>query len=213
MSTVPARARLGAAYSRRVRDLRGSGVARGAVVGLLVATALLSGCAEKQEARDTLPTASAAPTIEALPELGPADFPVPDEARRKDAAGAEAFARYYIELLNRQQAIPAGQPLRDLGPDCQTCQAIAQRLDETAQAGQHFEGGELSMVGEPGVTFRGDTVNYAFIARLEAGGTFDSSGALVPDTQLATQERVPSAIELVWSPDEESWLVSGAFFG
>ena len=125
MSTVPARARLGAAYSRRVRDLRGSGLVRGAVVGLLLATALLSGCAEKQEARDTLPTASAAPTTEALPELGPADFPVPDEARTKDAAGAEAFLRYYIELSIGSRR-SRGQPLRDSAPDCQECLRIAQ---------------------------------------------------------------------------------------
>ena len=65
---------------------------------------LLGGCSEKQEANDTLPSASAAETTEALPEVGPADFPVPDEARTKDAAGAEAFLRYYIDLLNRQRA-------------------------------------------------------------------------------------------------------------
>lgn len=173
---------------------------------------MLSGCSEKQEASG-LPSSSAAPSTEELPEVGPADFPVPDEARTKDAAGAEAFARYYIELLNRQQAVPDGQPLRDLGPDCQHCQAIAQRLDEAARAGQTYEGGELSMVGAPGVTFRDDTVNYNFIARIEAVGTYDSSGVLVPGTQYETQERVPSGLELVWSQDGRSWLVSGAFFG
>ncbi len=65
---------------------------------------LLSGCSEKHEANDTLPSTSAAETTEALPALGPADFPVPDEARTKDAAGAEAFLRYWIDLLNRQQS-------------------------------------------------------------------------------------------------------------
>ena len=77
------------------------------MVGLLVGTALLSGCSEKQEAGTTLPSTSASPTTEELPVVGPADFPVPDEARTKNAAGAEAFLRYFIELINRQQAIPA----------------------------------------------------------------------------------------------------------
>ena len=136
MSTVPARARLGPAYSRRVRDLRRSGPLRGAVVGLLLATALLSGCAEKQEARDTLPTASAAPTTEALPELGPADFPVPDEARTKDAAGAEAFLRYWIDLLNRQQAISwRAAPSRPRARSAESACAIAKNYDEAAAAG------------------------------------------------------------------------------
>jgi hypothetical protein len=89
------------------------------VIGVVIGTALLTGCAEKQEANQTLPSTSASPTTEALPEIGPADFPVPDEARTKDAAGAEAFLRYWIDLLNRQQAIPAGQPLRELGPECE----------------------------------------------------------------------------------------------
>jgi hypothetical protein len=196
-----------------VRDLRGSGPVRGAVVGLLLATALLSGCAEKQEARDSLPTKSAAPTTEALPELGPADFPVPDEARTKDAAGAEAFARYYAELINRQQVIPAGQPLRDLGPECQDCLRIAQQLDEAAAAGHRLDGGELSMVGEPGITFQGDTAHFNFFARIEAGATYDSSGVLVPETQFEAEDRLSSGFELVWSEDDRSWLVSGAFFG
>jgi hypothetical protein len=213
MSTVPARARLGPAYSRRVRDLRNPRLVRAAVVGVLVGTALLSGCAEKQEARDTLPTASAAPTTETLPEFGPADFPVPDEARTKDEAGVEAFARYYVELLNRQQAIPAGQPLRDLGPECQDCLRIAQQLDEAAAAGQRLDGGEVSMVGEPGITLRGETANCNFIARIEAGAAYDTTGALVPETQFDAEDRVPSGFELVWSESDDSWLVSGAFFG
>src|SRR5215204_764359 len=99
LSTVPVRPRLAPAYPPAVRDLRR------AAAGLVVVTALVGGCSEKQEANATLPSTSAAETTEALPEVGPADFPVPDEARTKDATGADAFARYYIELINRQQAI------------------------------------------------------------------------------------------------------------
>src|SRR4051794_7705910 len=82
LSTVPVRRGLGPAYPPAVRDLRV------VVVGLVVGTALLTGCSEKVEANDTLPSKSAAEATEALPEVGPADFPVPDEARTKDAAGA-----------------------------------------------------------------------------------------------------------------------------
>ncbi|MCW2698912.1 MAG: uncharacterized protein JWQ45_447, partial [Blastococcus sp.] len=131
-------------------------------------TALLNGCTEKVEASRTLPSTSAAQTTESLPVVGPAEFPVPDEARTKDAAGAEAFARYFIELINRQQAIPAGQPLRVLGPACHDCLRIAERFDQAAEAGQRFEGGQLSMVGEPGVTFRGDSANVTFIGQIDA---------------------------------------------
>jgi len=64
------------------------------VAGLAAGVALLGGCSEKQEASDTLPNAGAAEPSEAeLPPLGPADLPMPDEARTKDAAGAVAFVR------------------------------------------------------------------------------------------------------------------------
>ena len=68
------------------------------ILGVVVGTTLLTGCSEKQGANETLPSSSAAETSDALPEIGPADFPVPDEARTKDAAGAEAFLRYWIDL-------------------------------------------------------------------------------------------------------------------
>src|SRR6478672_11706511 len=81
LSTVPGRPRLALAYPPPVRDLRGL------VAGLMLGTALLSGCSEKVEASDTLPSSSAAKTTDALAPMGPADFPVPAEARTKDAAG------------------------------------------------------------------------------------------------------------------------------
>src|SRR3954451_5529766 len=135
---------------RAVRDLRW------AVAGLIVGTTLLTGCSEKVEANDTLPTTSAAETTEALPPVGPADFPVPDEARTKDAAGARAFLDYWVALLNRQQAIPAGQPIRDLAPDCHECLRIARVYDESAAAGRRYIGGELTVVDAPTPRIEGD---------------------------------------------------------
>src|SRR5215213_7848531 len=176
MSTVPERLRLGPAYSPAVRHLRGSGLVRGTVVGLLVGTALLSGCSQKTQANETLPSAGASPTTEALPPVGPVDFPVPDEARTQDAAGAEAFLRYWIDLLNRQQAIPAGQPLRDLGPDCRECLRIATAFDDAAAAGSRYEGGELGLndVTEPQLS--DDTASITFGTRVEPVTVRDSAG-------------------------------------
>ena len=113
---------------------------RASVIALLVAAPLLGGCTEKHEASTALPSTSAAETTESLPTVGPADFPVPDEARTKDAAGAEAFLRYWIDLLNRQQAIPHGQPLRELGPGMRECLRIAQDFDERRRRGPALRG-------------------------------------------------------------------------
>jgi hypothetical protein len=182
------------------------------VIGVVIGTALLSGCAEKQEANATLPSTSASPTTEALPEVGPADFPVPDEARTKDAAGAEAFLRYYIELINRQRAIPAGQPLRDLGPDCNDCWRIANNYDEVMAAGRRFDGGKLTLndVTEP--QFTGDETSINFGIRQEAVVLVDAAGTPV-DSGMPAQPNLSSGITLVWSEADDSWLVVSMTLG
>jgi hypothetical protein len=182
------------------------------LVGLLLGTSLLSGCAEKQEARDTLPTASAAPTTEALPELGPADFPVPDEARTKDAAGAEAFLRYWIDLMNHQRAIPAGQPLRDLGPECQDCMRIARIWDETAAAGYRYQGGDLSLDTLTEPLLEGDRASINFFAQQAAVQRVDGAGSPV-DAGLPAAPRLSSGIVLVFSEEDQGWLVEAVQFG
>jgi hypothetical protein len=182
------------------------------VVGAVIGTALLAGCSEKQEANDTLPSPSAAETTEELPEVGPADFPVPDEARTMDAAGAEAFLRYWIDLMNRQRAIPAGDPLRDLGPDCQECNRIARIYDETAAANNRYQGGELTLndVTEPRVDQ--DKAVMSFGARQEAVSLVDQSGGVV-DAGYPAEPNVISGITLIYSETDKSWLVESFDLG
>jgi hypothetical protein len=189
-----------------VRDLRWS------VAGLVFVTVLVGGCSEKQEANDTLPSTSAAETTEALPEVGPPDFPVPDEARTKDAAGAEAFARYYIDLMNRQRAIPDGEPLRELGPECQNCQRIAQNYDEAAAAGNRYEGGIISIDDMAEPTFDGDEVVISFLARQEAVRRLDSTGTPV-DAGQESATGLSSGIAMTWSSQQQTWLMTGFDLG
>ena len=134
------------------------------IAGLAVGAAFLSGCAAKEEASSSLPapTSKAAPTTAALPPLGPPDFPVPAAARTKDAAGAEAFMRYWIDLLNRQRAIPSGQPFASLGPALPDCLRIARNYDTAAAAGNKYDGGELKINDLPPVTVRGAAVIVSF---------------------------------------------------
>jgi hypothetical protein len=178
-------------------------------------TALLTGCAgETPEApSESLPSSSSpAPTTEALPVVGPADFPVPPEARTKDAAGAEAFLRYWIDLLNRQRAIPAGQPLRDLGPECQECLRIARVFDETAAAGHSYRGGEVSLNDVPGPVIAADVADIAFGAKADAVSKVDKSGNVV-DEGLPAEANLGSGIRLTWSIQFECWLVAAFNIG
>ena len=88
------------------------------VAAATVAAAVLSGCSERQEANDTLPTATGepTPTAEELPPLGPADFPMPGEAREKTPEGAVEFTRYYVSLIEyvADRGSLDSQPLLDL---------------------------------------------------------------------------------------------------
>jgi hypothetical protein len=189
-----------------VRDLRW------AIAGLVVGTTLLSGCSEKVEANDTLPSTSASPSTESLPPVGPADFPVPDEARTKDAAGAEAFLRYWIDLLNRQRAIPAGQPIRDLAPDCDECLRIARNYDDAAAAGNKYVGGELTLNDLATPLLESDQAVISFGVRREPVSLVDSNGgALEAKPDPATD--LSSGITLVWSDRDESWTVTGFNLG
>src|SRR3954470_12140999 len=95
------------------------------VAGLTVATALLGGCAAKHEASETLPSASETSASPSLQPLGPADFPVPDEARVQSDAGARAAARYYLSLTTYAFHTLDTDPLRDLSRNCEFCTNLA----------------------------------------------------------------------------------------
>ena len=172
----------------------------------------LTGCSEKQQANETLPPASATPSAEELPPLGPPDFPVPDEARTKDAAGAEAFLRYYVDLLNRQRPLLDGEPLQDLGPNCQTCARIAKNYEEAAAAGHRYEGGELTLndVVEPSLA--DDQASLVFGIKQDAVRIVDATGTVV-NPGLPLRPNLGSGMTLVWSAADQSWLVEGMTLG
>ena len=106
------------------------------LAGLAAGAVVLSGCSERQEAADTLPEADATPSASEpeLPPLGPPDLPMPAEARHQDAAGAEAFVRYYIDLINRTSMVMDAAPLRELSNGCADCHCIATATDSGFQA-------------------------------------------------------------------------------
>ncbi|MDP5185504.1 hypothetical protein QOZ88_22960 [Blastococcus sp. BMG 814] len=194
-----------------MRDLRG-GLIRTTLGCALAGTVLLTGCSEKQEASTTLPTTAAAPTTETLPPLGPADFPVPDEARTKDAAGAEAFLRYWIDLLNRQRTVPSGEALRELGAECQDCLRIAGNYDAAAAAGERYVGGELSLNDVTAPLIDNDEAMIAFGARREPVSLVDANGTVL-EARAEPAPNLSSGITLIWSQMDRSWLVKGFTLG
>jgi hypothetical protein len=200
-----------------VIDTRGDDVTRRwslrLMAGLLTGAAVLSGCSEKQEANDSLPTASATPTEEELAPLGPEDLPMPAEARTQDAAGAEAFVRYYIELINRTSDVMDAGPLREFSDEgCEDCDRIVTRAEEAVAAGQDYEGGEITVRGTGEPLLRDDTAELAIRVDQARFTVLDASGVPTDGGSEAFSD-VLGGVTLTWEHERETWLMAGMTFG
>jgi hypothetical protein len=181
------------------------------VAGLAVATALVGGCSSKHEANDTLPSASETSESPSLEPLGPADFPVPDEARTQDAAGAEAALRYYLDLITHQAA-KDGQPLRDLSRDCEFCTFVADRADEDAAAGNKRQGGAIMIEAISPPAIHDTLAEFVFTVGQEAITVVDAQGSPIPDRGSSGISGYKGTAALTWSSSKDAWIVTQLFF-
>ncbi|WP_091380760.1 DUF6318 family protein [Geodermatophilus sp. DSM 45219] len=183
------------------------------MAGLAAGAVVLSGCSEEQAASDTLPEADASPSASepALPPLGPADLPMPDEARTQDAAGAEAFVRYYIDLINRTSTVMDAAPLREFSDGCEDCNRIATRAEEAAAAGEDYEGGEITItdIGDPlikpGTAEMALRIDQAELIVLDSTGSPTEGGS-------PAYSNVLGGVSLAWQVDRLSWSMTGLTF-
>jgi hypothetical protein len=175
---------------------------------LAVGAVLLSGCSKKQEANDTLPSPSAAETTPELPPLGPDDMPMPAEARTQDAAGAEAFVRYYIALINRTSDVMDAAPLRDLSDGCESCDRIINNIEDAVAAGHHYEGGIITItaIGQP--LMKASMAELALRVDQAAVAVVDSSGQPVEGGSDA-YAGLSGGASLRWEPEMQAWKITG----
>jgi hypothetical protein len=181
---------------------------------LLAGAAVLTGCSEKQQASEALPsTSTAAPIEDALPPLGPEDLPMPDEARTQDAAGAEAFVRYYIELINRTSTVMDAQPLRQLSDGCRDCDRIAENIDRDRADGLLRDGGELSITsfGEP--TVEGATSRMAIVVDQRRLQILDGEDSAVPARGSDAFTGLTGGAALSWDSEQRTWLMTNLALG
>ncbi|MBN1093870.1 hypothetical protein JKP75_15700 [Blastococcus sp. TML/M2B] len=180
------------------------------LAGCLVAgVAVLAGCSEEQEAAQTLPSpSSAAPAEEELPPLGPADLPMPAEARTPDAAGAEAFVRYYIELINRTSTVMDAQPLREFSDGCRDCDRIADNTEEAAAAGNAYRDGEITITRFDPPLIQESTASITIAFDQDALAVVDSVGNPVADGSSEAYTALPGGVGLRWHEAHDSWLIT-----
>jgi hypothetical protein len=171
----------------------------------------LAGCAEKHEASTTLPpvsdaAAATSSSAAAVPAVGPADFPVPMEARQHTPAGVQAFTRYYIELINHQLASLDSTPLRELSRNCSTCTALANSYDRDRAAGHKYEGGLISVASLGSAGVDGDIGETSFDLRQQAVTVRDASGAPIP-TLASAGVALGGGVRLRWEDRRSTWLM------
>jgi hypothetical protein len=178
--------------------------------GLAAGAVALSGCSERQEANDTLPGADASPSASepSLPPLGPPDLPMPAEARTQDAAGAEAFVRYYIDLINRTSTVMDAAPLREFSQSCEDCNRIASVVEEDAASGRQYSGGLITIItmGEP--LIKDTTAEMAIRADVAALEVQDAAGNVLPDLSLPAYSGLNGGAAIAWSADQNAWVMT-----
>lgn len=168
---------------------------------------LLAGCSSKHEASQSLPTASKTTAAKTLPPLGPADFPVPADARKKTPAGVIAFSNYYVQLSNHLLASFDSQPLRDLSANCQACDELANGYDRARTAGYTSEGGELTVTSTGTAVVKGDDGELSLLLRQAAVTVKDHGGSVVPG-QSTGEFSLGGGMALHWDTRRSTWLVT-----
>jgi hypothetical protein len=170
-----------------------------------VATALVGGCSSKHEASDTLPSASETSASPSLEPLGPADFPVPDEAREQSDAGAEANARYFLSLTSYSFETLDTTPLRELSRNCEFCTNLAQTIETDAASGHKFVGGKVE-VGQDAQVARAGTSTEVYVSVSQTAlQVLDASGV---EVRQQPAYDVAASVIMEWKDADRRWVVT-----
>ena len=185
------------------------------VAGLAAGALVLSGCSERQEASDTLPGPDASPSASEpeLPPLGPPDLPMPVEARTQDAAGAEAFVRYYIDLINRTSTVMDAAPLREFSQGCEDCERIASNVEADATAGYSYSGGRVEIIEIPAPLLKQSTAEMALVVDQTALKVVDATGTSVDDLSSDAFSGLSGGAALTWDQVRQTWLMNTLTLG
>jgi hypothetical protein len=187
-------------------------LARGAAAALVSIT-LLTGCSDGGTANQTLPSTSstAAETSESLPPLGPANFPVPDEARQQSPEGALRALTYYLDLIPRQSARD-GEPLRQLSRGCSFCDFLADRADADASAELTYRGGVITTADLHLPAINGTTAEFAFSASQTAVEILDAGGKSAEGRGQPAVSGLSAAAAMTWDASRRAWLMTQLSF-
>jgi hypothetical protein len=140
---------------------------------------------------------------------------MPDAARTRDAAGVEAFVRYYFDLLNRSLRDMDTQYLRAFAASsCDVCDRIATETEDDAAHGYSYDGGELTVSGDMSIAMQSaNEAQSGFTAKQAPMTVLDSGGKPVPDLAFDGQEALSSGTITVWDEASSSWKMTELTLG
>lgn len=151
------------------------------------------------------PISSTSPTPSASASASPTPPVMPEAAGAKTKAGAEAFARGFIEALNYAGTSGDTKPLRGLYISlCTRCEAIADGVDQTYAAGGYFRGGEWSPTRFKFYAIENNVAVLDAIVTYQPQTWVKKSGA-TPITYRGSENNL-KALNLRWQAGE--WHVS-----
>jgi hypothetical protein len=132
---------------------------------------------------------------------------MPAEARTQDAAGAEAFVRYYIDLISTAQETLDSTWIRDLSSGCKTCDQLAISFDEDRTSGYAREGGDVrvSSISTPAVN--GAEAQAAFTLQ-QSAQRVTKNGTPVTGLETPEREGLSAGAILTWQVERQTWLVA-----
>ena len=149
----------------------------------VLALGACSGGDPQPKIADPTPTLPTSPSTTAV--SGPAAPTMPAAARGADAAAAEAFVRFYWDMVNYAQVTGDVEGLKRLASRCGTCDAAVDYIVDIYDRGGRIEGGEG--------TFRNLRASF-----LDHNG---GARAIVRGDLVSTRQRV----DLPGSKDDESY--------
>ena len=170
----------------------------------------LAGCSGGDAPSSALPSGSAPPQSSSPPSNPPSTAattpppaapPLPATATQDTPAGAQSFARYYIEVLDYASHTGDIQSLRGLG-DCGTCRAQADGIERFFKAGGHVEGGEIRITNTEAVRFLKTAALVSVTYDQTKGKSVAQNGRTENSPALRSET---FALTLGWSKD--SWNV------
>ena len=174
-------------------------------ITLLVGSLLITGCTGDEPNPPSPSSTSESPTDTSSPTVTvPA---MPEEAKVGDAAGAEAFVRHWIDLLNYAYATGDTEPVKAVSDaGCEACQTIFSVIQQRAAGNKRLEGGLIKLVSvrsppPDDVGLVGVSVRYEQADGIE----------IAPDaTRTTVTGSPPDNFGFALTYDDGAWAMSGA---